>query len=121
MSLSRASGQALRIEGRPEDTTVLVDGSQVSPSSDGTFPLPASKEADIQVRRGDTVLFQSQIPAVQANQVVSLRYAEHPRYVPGSIDFIKNNAAKHKLAMSIFGIGAIVGVGVALYRLSNEG
>jgi hypothetical protein len=121
MSLSRASGQALRIDGRPEGTTVVINGSQVSPSADGSFPLAASQEANVQVRRGDTVLFQSQVPAMQANAVANLRYAERPRYIPGTLDYQKNNAAKHKLAMSLFGIGALVGLGVAVYRLSNEG
>lgn len=121
MSLSRASGQALRIEGRPEGTTVVINGSQVSPAADGSFPLAASQESNVQVRRGDTILFQSQVPAQQANQVANIRYVERPRYVPGTLDFTKNNAAKHKLAMSLFGIGALVGVGVAVYRLSSEG
>jgi|JI102314A2RNA_FD_contig_21_12846025_length_543_multi_3_in_0_out_0_1 hypothetical protein len=121
MSLSRASGQALRIEGRPEGTTVVINGSQVSPATDGSFPLAASQEANVQVRRGDTILFQSQVPAQQANQVANLRYVERPRYVPGTLDYARNKAAQHKLAMSLFGVGAIVGVGFALYRLSSEG
>lgn len=119
-NLARPSGQVVKIEGRPEGTTVRVDGAQVSANADGSFPLPENRVSNIQVLHGDTVLYQSQVPATQASQVANLRFVARPRYVPGTLDYVKNQAAKHKLGMSIFGIGALIGVGAAIYALSQE-
>lgn len=115
------AGQAVRVEGIPVGTTVLVNGQQVSAAQDGAYPVPRGQASTLQVRRGNAILFQAQVPALEGNQVHNVRYVESARYEPGTADFVRNQAAKGKLAMSLFGIGSVVGLAAALAKLSRRG
>lgn len=125
MDLVRSAGQVLAIEGLPQGVQVSIAGAQVQPSQDGTFAIPAGREVDVVVSRGGAELFRSRVPATPAGQRVDLRYVEARAvvqpYEPGSRDDVRNRAAKGKVAMSLFGIGAGVGALVAVVKAWREG
>ncbi len=120
IALVRPAGQAVKITGRPEGTVVRINGSQVNAAADGSFPVTAGAPANLEVVRGDTVLMRAAVPALASNQIADVAFAENPRYAPGSDDDIRNRHAKGKLAMSLVGLGALIGVGAALYKLSQD-
>lgn len=124
MDLVRSAGQVLAIEGLPTGVQVSIAGAQVQPSQDGTFAIPAGREVDVVVARGGEELFRSRVPATPAGQRVNLRYVEARAVVQpyeiGSRDDVRNRAAKGKAAMSLFGIGALVGGVVAIAKVWHE-
>lgn len=120
IALVRPAGQALKINGRPEGSIVRVNGSQVNAAADGSFPLTAGAPASIEIVQGDAVLMRANVPALAANQVAEIVYSDRVRYAPGSEDDLRNRAAKAKLAMSLAGVGAIVGVVGALVALKQR-
>lgn len=120
VSLVRPAGQAVKVTGRPEGTTVRINGSQVNPAADGSFPVTAGAPSSLEIVRGDAVIMRSAVPALAANQVAEVAFSERVQYAPGSEDDRRNRAAKAKLAMSLAGIGALIGVGGALVKLSRR-
>lgn len=120
IALVRPAGQALKINGRPEGSIVRVNGSQVNAAADGSFPLTAGAPSSVEIVQGDAVLMRANVPALAANQVAEIAFNDRVRYAPGSDDDMRNRAAKTKLAMSLAGLGAVVGVVGALVALSKR-
>lgn len=120
----QAAGQSLSIDGLPTGVQVSIAGVATQPSSDGTFPIPAGREVDVVVSRGEAELFRSRVPATAAGQRASVRFVEaRPAvvaYEPGSRDDVRSRAAKGKAAMSLFGIGAAIGAVVAIAKVWRE-
>jgi hypothetical protein len=120
MQLVRAAGQLLEVAELPQNAQVKINGTVAVPNADGLYALPVGQAADVVVARGEAELFRASVPATAAGERRRIVVPARPvavAYEPGSRDDIRNRAAKGKAAMSLFGLGAAVGAGVALVKL----